>query len=375
MSRRRSCCAAGTTRVLIEACLWVAALTAVGRRGIRRAGQNGVVGAHRLRARPVRPDPSAKPPVSPGPFVRVALFADAAERNRPDTAGRMASTSLTARETAIVVLMAGGHTTPDIAALLDLRHRTVENHKRHIYEKLGVGTQNGAVTEATSRGLLSGTGRRRWPGEPGRPMLVLLSGPDGSTRDSVAHTLVAAGIPFVSTKRRDALITDHWARWHRGVVITVLVDPEPDDWSWAAALGTAVLAVRTHDTNERQAVVDALAHRANGLISGLDVVTGLVPALRVAATGLFAMSWPYTALLPTRARQPQGEVPELTPRERDILDSIARGHTVRQTARELGIAAKTVENTQARLFRKLGARNRVETLTIARDRGLLKSLD
>ena len=56
---------------------------------------------------------------------------------------------------------------------------------------------------------------------------------------------------------------------------------------------------------------------------------------------------------------------------RRILGSIARGHTIRQTARALGIAAKTVENTQARLFRKLGARNRAETLTIARDVGLL----
>jgi DNA-binding CsgD family transcriptional regulator len=140
----------------------------------------------------------------------------------------MASISLTARETAIVVLMAGGHTTPDIAALLDLHHRTVENHKRHIYEKLGVGTQNGAVAEATSRGLLNGTGHRRWPGEPGRPMLVLLSGPDGTGRDSVAHALVADGIPFVSLNNRDALITDHWARWHRGVVIAVLIDPEPE---------------------------------------------------------------------------------------------------------------------------------------------------
>ncbi|HEX5118996.1 MAG TPA: LuxR C-terminal-related transcriptional regulator [Pseudonocardiaceae bacterium] len=286
----------------------------------------------------------------------------------------MASTSLTARETAIVVLMAGGHTTPDIAALLDLHHRTVENHKRHIYEKLGVGTQNGAVAEAISRGLLNGTGHRRWPGEPGRPMLALLSGPDGSSRDSVAHALVADGIPFVSLNKRDAVITDHWARWHRGVVITVLIDPEPEDWSWASALGAAVVVVRTTDTGDRLAVVDALAHRANGLISRSDVAIGLGPALRLAATGLFTMSWPYTAALATWPPQPTGDVPELTPRERDILGSIARGHTVRQTARELGIAAKTVENTQARLFRKLGARNRAETLTIARDRGLLKSL-
>ena len=55
----------------------------------------------------------------------------------------------------------------------------------------------------------------------------------------------------------------------------------------------------------------------------------------------------------------------------DILASIADGHTVRQTARTLGIATKTVENTQARLFRKLGARNRAGVLTIAYRLGLI----
>jgi DNA-binding NarL/FixJ family response regulator len=63
--------------------------------------------------------------------------------------------------------------------------------------------------------------------------------------------------------------------------------------------------------------------------------------------------------------------PELTARECDILGSIARGHTIRQTARTLGIAAKTVENTQARLFRKLGVRNRMEALTTADALGLI----
>jgi len=45
-------------------------------------------------------------------------------------------------------------------------------------------------------------------------------------------------------------------------------------------------------------------------------------------------------------------LPELTARESDILRSLARGHSIRQTARSLGIAAKTVENVQTRLFRK-----------------------
>ncbi|HEX5402763.1 MAG TPA: LuxR C-terminal-related transcriptional regulator [Pseudonocardiaceae bacterium] len=280
---------------------------------------------------------------------------------------------MTTRETAIIVLMAGGHTAREIADLLDLCTRTVENHKRHIYEKLGVGTHHDAVAEAARQGLLSGPADQRWPGEPGRAMLVLLRGPAGQCRDSVARTLITEGIPFVSVWRRESVLQDHWARWHRGTVLTVLVDPEPEDWSWAATLHTPVIVVRGAERRARFAAVDALAHHANGLLSGDDVATGLGAALRVAVTGLFAMSLPYTRTLATWAPQTTTKAPpQLTPRERDILGSIAKGDTVRQTARTLGIATKTVENTQARLFRKLGARNRAETLVIARDVGLLQ---
>ncbi len=75
----------------------------------------------------------------------------------------------------------------------------------------------------------------------------------------------------------------------------------------------------------------------------------------------------------TGTRQPEieGRFPELTPREYDILHSIAMGHTVRQTARLLDIAEKTVENTQARLFLKLGTRNRAGAIAAAHVLGLL----
>jgi len=83
------------------------------------------------------------------------------------------------------------------------------------------------------------------------------------------------------------------------------------------------------------------------------------------------MSGVYAEALARLAPSPATVAPELTARERDILSSIACGHTIRQTARALGIAAKTVENTQARLFRKLGTRNRAETLAIADGWGLI----
>ena len=53
---------------------------------------------------------------------------------------------LTQREMMIVFLMSAGHTASEIAKLLELRPRTVENRKRSIYEKLGVGNQIGRAS-------------------------------------------------------------------------------------------------------------------------------------------------------------------------------------------------------------------------------------
>lgn len=61
----------------------------------------------------------------------------------------------------------------------------------------------------------------------------------------------------------------------------------------------------------------------------------------------------------------------LTPRERDILGSIALGHSVRETAEALGISVRTVQCEQRQLFAKLGAGNRPGALANAREFGLI----
>lgn len=70
------------------------------------------------------------------------------------------------------------------------------------------------------------------------------------------------------------------------------------------------------------------------------------------------------------ARISPEETPGLTHRDRDILASIARGESVRQTAQALGIAVKTVEAEQRQLFGKLRVHNRAQALAEARRLGL-----
>jgi DNA-binding NarL/FixJ family response regulator len=53
---------------------------------------------------------------------------------------------LSARESQIMSLIAGGHTNGEIAASLFLAEKTVKNHVRSIYSKLGVASRPAAIS-------------------------------------------------------------------------------------------------------------------------------------------------------------------------------------------------------------------------------------
>lgn len=61
----------------------------------------------------------------------------------------------------------------------------------------------------------------------------------------------------------------------------------------------------------------------------------------------------------------------LTPRERDVLQLIARGYTYRETAEELFLSIKTIETHVSAVLRKLQLSNRRELTRWANERRLL----
>jgi DNA-binding NarL/FixJ family response regulator len=178
----------------------------------------------------------------------------------------------------------------------------------------------------------------------------------------------------VHARAQQPLHQDHWARWHRGPVITVLVDPEDRDWLLPASIDSAVVVVQSGQP-DLPTVADLLASGARAVLPAAAVAGDLPEVLSLVARGYVAMSAEHATRLAgwmaVRHAERDSGVPDLTAREQDILGLLARGQTIRQAARTLGIAAKTVENTQARLYRKLGTRNRTQTLTVAYRLGLL----
>jgi DNA-binding NarL/FixJ family response regulator len=65
------------------------------------------------------------------------------------------------------------------------------------------------------------------------------------------------------------------------------------------------------------------------------------------------------------------ELDQLTPREREVLRQIARGHTYKQVARRLSISVKTVETHVSAVLRKLQLSSRHELARWATDRRIV----
>ena len=62
--------------------------------------------------------------------------------------------------------------------------------------------------------------------------------------------------------------------------------------------------------------------------------------------------------------------PELTEREREILELLARGHSNIEVSRHLGLSAKTVRNHGSNIFTKLQVTDRTNAVIRAREAGL-----
>jgi DNA-binding NarL/FixJ family response regulator len=65
-------------------------------------------------------------------------------------------------------------------------------------------------------------------------------------------------------------------------------------------------------------------------------------------------------------------IERLTPRERDVVNLIARGYTYRETAARMEISVKTLETHMRHIFDKLGVASRHELSRLAYDTGFVR---
>lgn len=285
---------------------------------------------------------------------------------------------LTDREREIITLLGAGHTAGRVAQLLSISPGMVESSKRRIYRKMGVASQSHAISRAALLGLMDRPAPRRPPRAPADgPLCVSIIGPDTGLLRRITATLADRQVPFQQHNgvhaHSNGAVDSHDGGQPRPAV-AIIGDPEPDIWIAIEKIDIPVLMVTSRQVSPVDAV-DAITRGVVAMIAAQRVEQDLVPALTLTVSGHLTISAALGHSLVAEIRARPGGIsaalPAITPREHDILDSIASGHSVRQTARALGIAEKTVENIQARLFRKLGVHNRAGAVAAAHGLGLL----
>jgi DNA-binding NarL/FixJ family response regulator len=132
--------------------------------------------------------------------------------------------------------------------------------------------------------------------------------------------------------------------------VLVLTMFDDDDWVFAAmragARGYVLKGAEHHE----------IARAITAVAAG-EAIFGPAVATRVLAY--------FTA--PPRTPTP---FPELTAREREVLDLLAAGRNNHQIADQLGLSGKTVANHISAIFAKLQVADRTQAILRARDAGL-----
>jgi DNA-binding NarL/FixJ family response regulator len=76
------------------------------------------------------------------------------------------------------------------------------------------------------------------------------------------------------------------------------------------------------------------------------------------------------ALFSSLEELPDMPFPQLTPREREILDELARGSSNQEIGNLLGLSLKTVRNNVSSIYNKLQVVDRSQAIIAAREAGL-----
>lgn len=141
---------------------------------------------------------------------------------------------------------------------------------------------------------------------------------------------------------------------------------------------TKVLILTTFDLDEY--VYAAVRAGASGFLLKDTPAKELVAAIRVIAEGNALLSPSVTKrLIEEFARQPEQQQPtraelpsDLTEREYQALELLARGLSNREIAEEMVVGEATAKTHVSRLLTKLGVRDRVQAVVLAYEAGVVR---
>jgi DNA-binding NarL/FixJ family response regulator len=177
------------------------------------------------------------------------------------------------------------------------------------------------------------------------------------------------------------------AREHRPDVVLMDVRmPRTDGLRATARLtadptlsGTRVIVLTTFELDEY--VFGALRAGASGFLLKDMEPAELLDAVRIVAAGDALLAPRHTRRLieafvaqagTDLAEHDDGELADLTAREREVLTLVGQGLSNAEIAERLVVSPLTAKTHVARLFTKLGARDRAQLVVIAYETGLVR---
>ena len=220
-----------------------------------------------------------------------------------------------------------------------------------------------------------------------------MSNPDAPGRIRIAvaddHPVVRDGLIAMLETQPDFTITGSAATGAEALALVrssdpdvLLLDLEMPDLDGVAVLRrlrelngrVRAIVFTAFDTDER--IISAVEAGAAGYLLKGAPRADVFAAVRVVAGGgsLLAPLAASAVLRRVRGESPPATAtsPGLTPRERSVLEHLARGLGNKQIAARLGISERTVKFHVSSVFTKLGAANRTDAVARAAQAGIIQ---
>jgi DNA-binding NarL/FixJ family response regulator len=168
---------------------------------------------------------------------------------------------------------------------------------------------------------------------------------------------MAAGLDLVEHSYPDVALVDIRLPDGSGIQLTrELLDRRPE----------LAIVLYTGDA-DAELLYEGLDSGARGYALKAGSMEELLAAIeQVAAGGSYVDPRLDRILLSPRAT---ARVPQLSPREREIMHLMAEGNTAEQIGGKITVSVETVRTHVRNVIRKLQARNRVHAIAIALERG------
>ncbi len=164
-----------------------------------------------------------------------------------------------------------------------------------------------------------------------------------------------------------------WQQHQPDVVLMDLRMPDMDGVEAIAAIrqqwpSAPILVLTTYDSDAD--IVRAIEAGATGYLLKDTPREELFRAIRAAARGESVLAPAVAARLMTRMRNPAEE--NLSPREIEVLQLVAKGHSNREIGKVLHISTATVKTHLIHIFDKLAVSDRTAAVTAALEKGIIR---